>query len=330
MPAGDGLELETFKDIYTAIARVVKGDLEDLKTLEKIKELINTTYEQIASNKKWKWRRLINRSLFIRKPYTTGTISILNLDRAVTGVGTNWTADYVGWFIKPAGSDQSYRIVGFDNPTSLTISSQYTAPTLTNSTYTLYQSEVALFPDLDDIDDLRLDDGSPVVRPHGPSVINALRQRFPGMTGRPKIYSIEGTQNFCGPLLKDFVLGYDFLGAGQTKAMSYFPHIPDRDYTIHAPYIVEVPRLERDTDTPLIPREYRYILKFGVLAEWYSGDRQDNTGGYYRALFNAHLKEFQNKYMDTDDVFRLRPYPTQLYPESYLKKHSSSYFDQGW
>lgn len=321
------LDLVNFEDIFSAVARQVKGDTADTETLNKIKESINRRYREIASRKKWKWLIENRRALRLRQRYNTGTISLTNGQRIITGVGTTFTATHRRWWIKPTGDNPSYRVIAVPSATSILINTEHTEATLTGAAYTLYQSEVALPPDLEDIDDVRIDGQTYSVEPRGPAFLNMLKQRYSTMTGKPKYYSIDDQMYFSSPPLGQFILGFDFLGEVLTKAMSVFPHIPDQDYTIHLRYKRKITALVANADIPLIPEEHRHVLFDYVMSDWYFANRQDTTGRYYQGLGDKVMEEMEARYLDTDDYLQFKPMKTRSHSDRYLQRHSESYFD---
>lgn len=320
-------ELNTLADIRNAAINRVKGDAGDDATVNFFNEAINTRYRTICSRKKWKFLRVTNRSLKLPIKYTTGTITISNGSRSVTGTGTAWTSDMRHRWIKPSSTDNSYRVVQVVSATSLIIASPLVESTITNGQYKLYQSELALFPDLEDIDDIRIDGKPWLIEPVGPSEVSRLRQKHADREGAPFKYTIEGQSVYPGVLMQSFVMGYDFLGSGLTKAISLFPHIPDQDYTIHIPYKRKVSVLA-DSDEPLIPIEHRHVLLYFAMSDWYMKDRQDQTGKYYEALGKDELREMETKFLDTDDYLEFKAESFNKYSHSYLMRHSQYYFDR--
>lgn len=70
--------------------------------------------------------------------YTTGTISIVSGSYSVTGLGTAFTQDMVGRYIKiedPKGDGIWQRINGFISGTSITIENNYSNDTITGAAY---------------------------------------------------------------------------------------------------------------------------------------------------------------------------------------------------
>ena len=323
-----GNELQTFGDIRNAAIARVKGDSADTPTVDFFSESINTRYRTICSRKKWKFLRVTNRSLRLPIRYNTGTIAWTNGQRTITGTGTVWTGDHRHWWIKPNSTNNSYRVITVTSATSVTVDSPIVEATATGQGYQLYQSELALFPDLEDVDDIRIDGRPWLVRPVGPTEINSLRQKYSNREGAPEVYTIEGESVFSGTLLAQFILGYDFLGTGLSRAIHFWPQIPDANYTIHIPYKRRVSTLSLAADIPLIPIEHRHVLLYFALSDWYMKDRQDQTGRYYESLAKDELREMETKYLDTDDVLQFNAPNPNKYHHSYLLRHSEYYFDR--
>ena len=321
-------ELKTFGNIRDAAIARVKGDAGDTVTVDFFTESINPRYRNICSRKKWKFLRVTNRSIRLPIRYTTGTITITNGSRTITGALTVWTANHRHWWIRPAGTDNSYRVIAVTSATSLTIDSEIVETTAAAITYTLYQSDLALFPDCEDVDDIRIDGTPWQIRPKGPSELNGLRQFYPTKDGRPQFYSIEGQSVWPGTNLGAFILGYDFLGTGLTKGIHFWPQIPDANYTVHIPYKRIVDPLSLTTDEPLIPKDHRHILLWFSLADWYMKDRQDQTGRYYESLAKDELRELETKFLDSDDVLEFQAPDDRQFSPSYLRRHSQYYFDR--
>lgn len=319
-------DLVTFEDIYTNALRRVKGDINDSESIDKIKEIINTRYRQICNRKKWSFLRT-DRSLFLPQKYTTGTMSLPANSRIVTGVGTAWTNTFKGAWFLANGSNISRRIVSVISPTQIILSSGNTENAfVAPSQYTIYQSELALFPNLEAIDDVRIDGRVWQVKPKGPGLINMMRQRHPTLTGRPWYYSIDGKRDYAGPVLGQFLMGYDFMGASSQQAISFFPAIPDQNYNVTIYYKLQITALVQPNDVPLLPIEHRCILFYYTLSDWYaSNDNQMAT--YYQRLGDAEFEEMISKYVDTDDVLQYQPQALGIYRRSWMMRHSSTYFD---
>ena len=319
------LDLVTFEDLYVNSLRRVKGDPEDSESLQKIKEMLNTRYRKICSRKKWKFLR-VDRSFKLPKKYTTGTVTFTSGSRVVNGTGTAWDSSHEGSWLIVNGSMISYRIISVISATQVIVSSENSENTFTLVQYRIYKAEMALWPNLEDIDDIRIDGNPRSCQPTGPAMINQYRQRFPGREGKPRWYTIDGKKKYYGPVLGMFLLGYDFLGSTLQKAISFFPAIQDKDYTIQVYYKLRLTAMVAPTDEPLIPIEHRSVLMFYVLSDWYaSSDNQ--MAAYYEKLGDKEFADMMSHYLDTDDCIRFRPRPSMTRANTWLSTHSSNYFD---
>lgn len=76
--------------------------------------------------------------------YTTGTISITSGEETVTGVGTTFTAEMVGRYLKTTDGFW-YKIATFTSTTELELAQPYEGTTVSGGTYTI--GELSIFPD---------------------------------------------------------------------------------------------------------------------------------------------------------------------------------------
>jgi hypothetical protein len=79
--------------------------------------------------------------------YGTGTVSLTQGSRTVTGSGTIWTSAMIGR--KFLGPDSAYyKIIGFTSTTSITLSEPYQGSTVTSGgSYQIWKDEYTLYPD---------------------------------------------------------------------------------------------------------------------------------------------------------------------------------------
>ena len=82
-------------------------------------------------------------------PYETGTISVTNNSKTVTGSGTTFTAAMVGRKIRFASQEAYYKIATYSSATSITLETVYAGTTLSGETYSIYKDEYKLIADLD-------------------------------------------------------------------------------------------------------------------------------------------------------------------------------------
>ena len=321
-------DLITFEDIYAAVFNQTKGDSTDPETFQKVLTSIQLHYRQVCSKKRWKFLRVTNRSFRLPGAVTTGLVNLVSNSKTIQGVGTSFSKAHRNWWILPNGQQTSYRVINVDPVTqTLILNTTFNGASTANSAYKLFMSEIPLWPDMDEVQEWRIEGKPWFIKPKGPAYINAMRQRCPTISGPPRIYSLEGIGWFQGPLLGQFILGFDFLGQGNVKCMSIFPHIPDIDYTCHIPYKKIVTPLVNPKDEPLIPPEHRIILYYLALSDWYAGNKDETQMNYYQNLGKDEMKAMMGKYIDTEDLMRLIPTPTRRRNTDWLTHHSGTYFD---
>lgn len=302
--------LVTYGDIIDAVVLQSKIDPNDENSVNEVKAAINRRNLLISSRKKWRWLIEDRRSLVMPATYTTGTVTFNANSRLVTGNGTNFRPDMVGWWFLPTGSNYSYRVVSYTNPNQIVVDSPNVQPTFAaGSGYNLYQAELGLFPDLEEINEVRVDGRQWVLKAIGPSDMNDMRKNNMLLTGCPRYYSMTTPVHFKSVPLGQFVLGFDFLGGRNLKvpAISLYPAIPDQQYLLRFMYKKKIKQLVKRSDVPAIPVEYRNILFFYTLSEWYQNNGQENKAAYYEQLGDRELKELESKYVDTDGPVQLRP-----------------------
>ena len=82
-------------------------------------------------------------------PYETGTVTVTNGSKTVTGSGTTFTAAMVSRKFKVSSDNAYYRISAFVSTTEITLETPYEGTTASAKTYTIFKDEYRLAPDLD-------------------------------------------------------------------------------------------------------------------------------------------------------------------------------------
>lgn len=82
-------------------------------------------------------------------PYETGTVSVTNGSKTVTGSGTTFTSAMVGRKIRVGTNNSYYRIASYSSATSITLDIAYQEDTASGSTYVIYKDEYRLPADMD-------------------------------------------------------------------------------------------------------------------------------------------------------------------------------------
>jgi len=118
----------------------IKKDKKNPDDRELAARKINKAYKEILNNSSIKWPYLI-RTGEIRTVanYTTGTVSITNGSRTVTGAGTVWTSAMEGRYFQPQGSKNWYRIRRVENATSLILYSAIKEDSASSQTHIIWK-----------------------------------------------------------------------------------------------------------------------------------------------------------------------------------------------
>ena len=298
---------KTFQDLYEGVLRRIKLPTSQADALAACKDFINSRYNEIAYRQKWRWRKE-RRDIKIEAKYSTGTISVVNGSREITGTSTAWDANKKGWWLRITGEDEAQEVVAINAITQVAIlASEFIGTTNTEATYTMFKFEYGLFPDCEELDlawhDKR---NKPMELVSHREIIEAMA-RNPELEGQPIACSVSGFKNYQGQPLGSFLLGYDFLSSSTSKNLKLlvFPHIPDEDYILHISYMKKITPLDADADEPLIPVEKRQILVYGALADMFSRERRDETAAFWERKFGDELKTMENDSEFTDDRPRL-------------------------
>lgn len=133
--------LSTFQEIINEVIRLLGLDAEtiDPAVLTSIKLRINEAQDVIFFDGDWEWRK---RTFFdtTKAPYETGTITITQNSRNVTGSSTVWIDAYKLGYLMIKGKE--YKIDSIVSNTSLQLVAPYDSETLSGQEYKL------IFPDL--------------------------------------------------------------------------------------------------------------------------------------------------------------------------------------
>lgn len=111
----------------------------DATDLTTIQLRVNQIQDYIFYDRDWEWRK---RSYFFttRKPYATGTVTVTENSRTVTGSGTVWTAAMrTGYLLV---NNRAYKIQSVTNGTELKLEAPYPEDTESSKEYKL------IFPDI--------------------------------------------------------------------------------------------------------------------------------------------------------------------------------------
>ena len=82
-------------------------------------------------------------------PYETGTVTVTNNSKTVTGLGTTFTSAMVGRKFRNASENAYYRIAAYVSATEITLEVVYQGTTAATQTYSIYKDEYKLPADCD-------------------------------------------------------------------------------------------------------------------------------------------------------------------------------------
>lgn len=111
----------------------------DATDLTSIQLRVNQVQDFIFYDRDWEWRK---RTYYFtaRAPYATGTVSLTQNSRSVTGSGSTWTASMrLGYLVI---ADKAYKIQSVSNGTTLLLEAPYADTSISGTSYKI------VFPDI--------------------------------------------------------------------------------------------------------------------------------------------------------------------------------------
>jgi hypothetical protein len=158
---------------------------------------INQVRSDIASRFAGRWQGLYREGwLPIVPVYNTGTVTVTQDSRTVTGSGTTFTSAMAGR--KFLGPDNAYyKIASVASTTSLILTEPYQSSTTSAGTYQIWQDEYVLHPDVFSVVDF-INYSSPMQMAEDFS--KHLRMNYPRATAAdyPTLYTIVGRKAYLG------------------------------------------------------------------------------------------------------------------------------------
>jgi len=228
--------MSTFGEIRFRLSKLCTGT--DPDTLD---GAINDAYQSILGRVNWKLLEAEGR-IYTVAPYETGTVALTAGSLAITGTGTTWTEDMIGYGFFVSGRNESYRF-NFIDATHGALDRAYEGGTSATAGYKLYQ----------DIYELPDDFARPTMA-RNERALGEIEFRDRGELDRmaparlildePRFYSLV----MPGPLLS-----LDADAENDRKRAQLFP-IPL--YAAGYPYTYSrtLPKLvDGDTDVPILP-----------------------------------------------------------------------------
>ena len=249
---------DTYANIKTAV--LAKIGISDDDVADVVKQALNDVLEEICQAHNYSW--LYGNSSFITtKPYSDGTVAVTEGSKTVTGSSTTFTSAMVGR--KFYCGNATYEIGAFVSTTEITLSTNYAGDTGSGLTYKIYQDEYSLASDVEDVLSLRQENYPQRLEKRD---IEYMDKYYPQRTsfGYPSMYS---------------PVGYD---STYYMKIAVYP-IPNQARNIYYRYKKRVTEMSADSDTPIIPLRYRWVLFRGaVLSAAESLDMPDIAREYER------------------------------------------------
>ena len=302
-------KVETFDEIISCIVELGKFDSTDTAVLNKIRRIVNTRYQQISYKKKWQWRTR-QRDQRLKGRHDTGTLIFTTNTRLVVAGATApaLTADMVGASILKTGDREIYEVVDVDVALqTLKLSTIYQGTTsgAAGEGYNLFHYKYGLFPDFDEVVDIWHDYYRRKIEPLSPRAFNEHVNKFTTNTGKALYYTIDGTQNYDGVPMGEFVMGYDYMGVPSSKQIKFFPMIADEDYFAHIKFTFNVQPMEHGTDEPIIPVDNRMIIPYITLADLFIRETDGQSAQYWMGQARDELSSMMGEFDAHNDYPRL-------------------------
>jgi len=126
-------------------------------------------------------------------PYETGTVTVTNNSKTVTGSGTTFTAAMVGRKFRASGDNAYYIIAAYVSATEITLEVVYQGTTTSGSNYSIFKDEYRLPADLDSYKVLRQIENNEILTDLEKTAFD-LYSPSPVSTGRPRFSILVGTK----------------------------------------------------------------------------------------------------------------------------------------
>ena len=274
----------TFVDLFSDLINRVRADGADTDgtttNIDLAKRYINLSLQDmhIGTTESVPWAER-SRNLITQPKYDTGTVSINIGSTALVGVLTEWnTANTfgtnnarVGGKIRLNGSRDTYKVTAVNSDTSITLSPAFIGEAnLSAAAYIYFEDDYALDDDfLRPIHITKFDDNNEI------DIISRtdFRKFFPRN-------NIVGKPNVC------MFFDDDFDGNTTRVRKIRFHRPPDRLFIFPYSFItnkliidasgVAKEQFSADTDEPIVPLQYRFVIVLKALEIWYR-DRKDDA-----------------------------------------------------
>lgn len=316
-----------FSDLYTMLQNAIRQDTSTTALQSQAKRAINTALHDmhVGQGEKFSWAER-SATLVTQDDYTTGTLSVSQGSTTLTGTGTAWNTNNafsvanvrVGGKFVINGGTEVYTVSAVASDTSATVSSAFTQADVTDGSYVYFEDEYALASDF-----LRPLDFQFFDQNHEVELINRreFRMRYPRnkIAGKPRVATIEDRA---------------FSGDTTPVRRVRFWKPPDDFYSLPYNYVTsnlavtaagaEQTQLSGDTDEPIVPLQYRHVIVFHALYNFYRDKRDDDRA----VAAKGEYTDLMIRITGDQEIGRTRP---QIRPrlESYARSAKVPYSRRG-
>lgn len=142
--------IRSFQEIKNSVFRSMGLDPDDVETIinDEVEQRINTLQDDIFFDRDWEWRKSTF-YLTLIKPYETGTVTVTEGSKSVTGSGTTWVDSHKDGYLLV--NSKRYKIRSIDSSTSLTLESAYPDDTASAQSYKIIFPDYRLDPRINSI-----------------------------------------------------------------------------------------------------------------------------------------------------------------------------------
>lgn len=276
----------TFQSCYQEVLNRTRS-LPQQAYLSPLKNAVNAIYQELCSWREWPFLQKTGR-LNLVPPVTVGTLTGIAASNTLTGSGTAFSLDNVGWYIQFGPDNVLYEITAV-NPTAqtVTVSPNITITSLAQG-YSMFPFSYALPSDFRIPEPVQAFQLSPPLTFIGTrELLTNLRNTY---FSNPRKWSI--VYRSANPQIPQMAF-YPFTNISMAVQFFYLPQLPD---------------LVNDSDPILIPSNYRRAIVEGAMGIFYRdvlddpGRGQISTGEYIRIR-----NEMCSDYGLWDDAPQMRP-----------------------
>lgn len=276
----------TFKNIYEDAINRTGGDTSDTTLVTKIKGYVNDNYKMLANKYDWRW--LYDKATIVTTPkYDTGTITT-DGTTTIIGSGTIFTLAMVGRKFRAIGFDEIYTISAHVSATEITLDNDFNGDDIAAGGYEIFQDVVALPSDCDVIVSLEQHRHPIKLRCIGYREMRRLKPRPELQDSDPILYA-----------------HYEPDSSGYQQIILWPP--PYRAVVLNLTHTLLITDLVADDSVPLIPEQYRQILKLMTITDIYGHERDDDRSTYYEQKVAMMINEMIGKYTTMDDYKTMTP-----------------------